>query len=358
MNATTVLLLLLGVAALTGGGEVLVRGASGLARSFRIPPLLVGLTVVSFTTSTPELAVTLQAAVAGNPGIAVGNVVGSNIANILLILGVCAVILPLSVRTQLIRMDIPVMIVFAIAALLLAVDGVIGRLDGAVLMLALAVVVVMARRHTTGDTAIPAMATPRSPWLATGLVVVGVMLLVVGARLLVAAATDIASALGLSDLVIGLTVVAVGTSLPELATSLIAAIRGERDIAVGNVVGSCLFNVGAVLGLTAVVVPDGVPVAPAAIRLDLPVMVAVSLALLPVAFTRLAIVRWEGAMFTAYYGAYAAYVLLEATEHDAVAPFNGVMLGFVIPITALWLAVLVAYEVGLRHGRRQAAPPP
>ncbi len=362
VGVATVLMLLAGVAALAGGGDVLVRGASGLARSLGIPPLVVGLTVVSFATSAPELAVTLQAAVGGNPGIAVGNVVGSNIANILLILGICALVLPLSVRVQMIRTDIPVMIVFAVGALLLALDGSVGRLDGGLLVLALVVyvavtVVVARRRQDAGVASAQIGAAPASPWLAIGLVAVGVALLVIGARLLVVAASDIASAFGMSDLVIGLTVVSVGTSLPELAASLVAAVRGERDLAVGNVVGSCLFNIGAVFGLTGFIVSGGVPVATAAVRLDFPVMVAVSLVLVPVAFTGMAVARWEGGLFTAYYAAYVAYVLLEATEHDAVEPFSGVMLGFVIPITVLWLALLVAYELGLRRGRREASPP-
>lgn len=362
MSVLTVLMLLAGVAALAGGGEVLVRGATGLARSLGIPPLVVGLTVVSFATSAPELAVTLQAAVDGNPGLAIGNVVGSNIANILLILGICAVILPLTVGAQMIRTDIPVMIVFAIGALLLALDGSIGRIDGGLLFIALvvyvAVTVIVARRRQERAVATARVgAVPGSPWISIGLVAVGVALLVIGARLLVSGATDIASALGVSDLVIGLTVVSVGTSLPELAASLVAAVRGERDLAVGNVVGSCLFNVGAVLGLTGLIVSDGIPVAPAAVRLDIPIMIAVSLVLIPVAFTGLAVARWEGAMFTAYYAAYVAYVLLDATGHDAVEPFSGVMLGFVMPITVLWLALLVAYELGLRRGRREASPP-
>lgn len=362
MSVATLLMLLAGVAALAGGGDVLVRGASGLARSLGIPPLVVGLTVVSFATSAPELAVTLQAAVGGNPGIAIGNVVGSNIANILLILGICALVLPLSVRVQMIRTDIPVMIVFAVGALLLALDGSVGRLDGALLVLALVVyvavtVVVARRRQDAGVAAAQVGAVPGSLWLAVGLVAVGVAVLVIGARLLVAGASDIASAFGVSDLVIGLTVVSVGTSLPELAASLVAAVRGERDLAVGNVVGSCLFNIGAVLGLTGFIVSGGVPVATAAVRLDFPVMIAVSLVLVPVAFTGMAVARWEGGLFAAYYAAYVAYVLLKATEHDSVEPFSGVMLGFVIPITVLWLALLVAYELGLRRGRREASPP-
>jgi cation:H+ antiporter len=361
MSVATVVMLLAGVAALAGGGDVLVRGATGLARSLGIPPLVVGLTVVSFATSAPELAVTLQAAAGGDPGIAVGNVIGSNIANVLLILGVCALVLPLAVRVQMIRVDIPVMIVFAVAALLFALDGAISRADGALLALGLvvyvAVTVIVARRANHETKVSPASTPPSSPWVAAGLVAVGVALLVTGARVFVAGAADLASAFGVSDLVIGLTVVSVGTSLPELAASLVAVVRGERDLAVGNVVGSCLFNVGAVLGLAALLVPGGVPVAPAAIRLDLPVMIAVSLVLVPVAFTGYTVSRWEGALLVGYYCAYVAYVLLESTEHDAVAPFSGVMLGFVIPITALWLAMLVAYDLGLRRGRRQARSP-
>lgn len=404
MSAATVVFLLLGFVALTAGGEILVRGAGALARSFGLSSFVIGLTVVSFATSAPELAVTLQAALSGTPGLAVGNVVGSNIANVLLILGICAVVLPLAVRSQIIRLDIPAVVAVSVLTLLLALDGTISRASGLVLVFILVAYVAVSmligrRRAGQDDTAVdarspgtrPAPSEVPRPGVnsgargATGLessrahgtadvprivptkqhhplvsilfVVVGVGFLVVGARLLVSGATDIASALGVSDLVIGLTVVAIGTSLPELAASLIAALRGERELAVGNIVGSCFFNIGAVLGLTAALTPGGIPVAPAAVRLDLPIMIAVVMALIPVAFTGFTVARWEGAMFVAYYAAYVAYVLLDATGHDAVEPFSGVMLGFVIPITVLWLALLVAYELGLRRGRREPAVP-
>jgi cation:H+ antiporter len=389
VSAATLLLGLLGLAALTAGGEVLVRGAGGLARSLGLSSFVVGLTVVSFATSAPELAVTLQGALGGNPGIAVGNVVGSNIANVLLILGVSAVVLPLAVRSQLIRMDIPVVIVVSVLTLVLAADGSIGRLEGSVLLIALvgyivAAIVIGKRRHWVHELAEPTRANPtmrstggeasasaaatypaagqppapepvkrRSPLLGLVMVAIGVVLLVVGARLLVRGATEIAQAIGVSDLVIGLTVVSIGTSLPELATSVVAVLRGEREIAVGNVVGSCLFNLGAVLGVTGVVTPGGVPVDGAAIWFDLPIMIAVAFVLVPVAFTGFTIVRWEGALFLGYYGAYLAYLLLDAAGHDAVEPFSWVMLGFVIPITLLWLVLLVGYEFGLRRGRTE-----
>jgi cation:H+ antiporter len=190
------------------------------------------------------------------------------------------------------------------------------------------------------------------------MVAVGVALLVLGARLLVGAATGIAEAFGVSDLVIGLTVVAVGTSLPELATSVIAAVRGQREMAIGNVVGSNIFNLTVVLGLTAAIAPGGVPVDAAALRFDLPVMVAVAVALVPIVVTGREIARWEAGVFVAYYVAYVAYLLLEASDHDALPAFSVVMLAFVVPITVLTLAVLLAYEVGVRRGRRQQLAQP
>ncbi len=351
-----------GLAALGLGGEVLVRGASGLARSFGLSPLVIGLTVVSFTTSAPELAVTLQAALAGNPGLAVGNVVGSNIANVLFILGICAMIVPLTVRSEMVRRDIPVAVAVSVLLLILSAGGTVSPLAGgillAVLVVYLALSVVISRRRSPAERGASAAAKPRPVAISILMVLIGVGSLVLGALLLVRGATDIAVAIGVSDLVIGLTVVAVGTSLPEFATSLTAVLRGQTDLAVGNIVGSCVFNIGAVLGLTAIITPGGVPVAPAAIRLDMPVMIAVTLALIPVAFTGFTIKRWVGGLFFAYYAAYVVYVLLDASGHDAVEPFSGVMLGFVMPITVLWLAVLVAYELGKRRGAALGAHHP
>ena len=351
----TVLLLLGGFAVLVVGGELLVRGAGALARSFGMSPLVVGLTVVSFATSAPELAVTVDASLSGSPGLAVGNVVGSNITNVLLVVGVAGVILPIAVHRPVIRQDVPVMIGLSALLLLASLNGSVTRLDGVVLLALLVGYVawrVVSTRHSSRDEDDDAPASPRSPWLNALLVLVGVALLVVGARWLVAGATEVATALGLSELVIGLTVVAVGTSLPELATSVIAALRGNVEMAVGNVVGSNIFNIGGVMGIAAVVSPDGVPVEPGAVRFDLPVMVAVAVALLPVVFTGFRVARWEAALFVAYYVAYVAYLLLDAAGHDVLPQFSGVMLLFVIPITVLTLVVLTSYEVGLHRGRR------
>ncbi|WP_278314455.1 calcium/sodium antiporter [Lolliginicoccus levis] len=369
----TLLSLVGGLVLLVGGGELLVRGATSLAQSIGMSALVVGLTVVSFATSAPELAVSTGAALDGYPGLAIGNVVGSNIANIFLILGVGALLAPLLVTSRIVRKDIPVMIGLSLFLLALALDGSISRIDGIILLVILLVylvaLVTVTRRKSDGseDPAPDASPAPSSsPGSVTGsgtgsrakqaatstlLVLLGVGLLVAGAQFLVHGATTIATQFGLSDLVIGLTVVAIGTSLPELATTVIAVRKGQVDLAVGNVVGSNIFNIGAVLGITAVVAPSGIDVAPGAVGFDLPIMIAVALVLLPIAFTGLAVARWEGGVFLAFYVAYLGYLVLDATDHDALEPFGAAMLWFVIPITAFWLLVLAAHEARKRLAR-------
>ncbi|WP_232832165.1 calcium/sodium antiporter [Nocardiopsis sp. FIRDI 009] len=371
-----VLALVAGFVLLVAGGETLVRGASSLARILGMSSLVVGLTVVSFTTSAPELAVSTDAALSGYPGLAVGNVVGSNIANILLVLGTSALFVPLAAKSQVVRADIPVMAALSVVVLLLALDGVLSRFEGAALFVTLlvyvTVTVLVSRRRATGgsgsaragaDSTGPGADGPvrgatrtRRVLVDVTLVVLGAALLVAGARLLVYGASAIATALGVSDLLIGLTVVAVGTSLPELVTCVVAVVRGERDMAVGNIVGSNVFNIGAVLGLTAIVSPAGIAIAPEALRFDLPIMAAVSLVLLPIALTGWEVARWEGGLLVGFYAAYITYLVMEATGHAALRPFSAAMVWFVIPITALWLLSVVVYELSmLRGGRRRAA---
>lgn len=358
-----IVLVLAGLLVLIVGGEALVRGASTLAAKFGISPLVIGLVVVSAATSAPELAVTVGAVLRGEPDLAVGNVVGSNIANILLILGLSAVVLPLLIKRQLVRFDIPVMVGLSALLVVVSLDGAIGLVDGLLLLAGLAVhtavSIVLGKRETrlAEVTAEPPSAGGRSLplWLAVILLVAGIGLLVLGARLLVDGAVGIASGLGVSSLVIGLTVVAVGTSLPELATSIIAVRRGERDLAVGNIVGSSIFNIGMVLGLPAVIFGQGIPVPSAAIALDLPLMLATAIALLPIAFTGFVIARWEGALFVLLYVSYTAYLVLASTAHSALEGFTDVMIWFVLPLLAITLIAVTAYEVGVIRGRRLAA---
>ncbi len=346
------LLFLAGLAALVAGASLLVRGASALALSFGVSPLVVGLTIVAFGTSSPEVAVSVGAALEGQTDIAVGNVVGSNIFNVLFILGASALIVPLVVHVQLIRQEVPIMIGASLLLIALGFDGRLTRLDAALLFGLLVVytvfLIVQSRRQTQEAVAELTAELPQSAawdrhWaVQVALVVAGLVLLVLGSDWLVTAAVTFAKALGVSDLVIGLTIVAAGTSMPEVATSITAALKGERDIAVGNVVGSNTFNILGCLGLAGLVAPAGLPLAPSVLTFDLWVMLAVAVACLPVFFTGREIARWEGAVFLGYYAAYVAYLILAAQQHDALPAFSNVMLVFVIPLTlATLIAVLV-----------------
>ncbi|MDW8323631.1 MAG: calcium/sodium antiporter [Burkholderiales bacterium] len=357
----TFLLFVLGLAALILGAELLVRGASRLALTLGISPLVVGLTVVAFGTSSPELAISVHSAWIGQVDIALGNVVGSNIFNVLVILGLSALITPLVVHQQLIRREVPLMIAVSLLLWGMAADGEVSRWEGVLLALGLAAYIVYAIRASRRESAeiqaeyAEAMPGDGQAWdrhwsVQMGLIVAGLALLVLGSQWLVDSAVTIARALGVSELIIGLTLIAAGTSLPEVATSILAAIRGERDIAVGNVVGSNLFNILGVLGLSAAVAPSSLSVAPGLLAFDLPVMVAVAVACLPIFFTGNLIARWEGALFFAYYVAYTVYLYLLSTRHDALATYSDVMAFFVLPLTAVTLLVLAA-----RHYRRPGA---
>lgn len=350
-------LIVLGLLLLIAGGEALVRGASTFAVKAGISPLVIGLVVVSAATSAPELAVTIGAVMNGEPGLAVGNVVGSNIANILLILGISAMVSPLLIKRQIVRFDMPVMVGLSVVLLVVSLDGNISVVDGIVLLAGLAlhavVSIVLGRREAASAISaadiMPLNSSPVPLWLAGVLLVAGIGLLVGGAQALVTGAVSIATALGVSGLVVGLTIVAIGTSLPELATSIIALRRGERDMAVGNIVGSNIFNIGMVLGLPAILFREGIPVPTAAIALDVPLMVAAAVALLPIAFTGFIVARWEGSLFVALYIAYLLFVVLAATEHDAATGFTSVMLWFVLPLVAMTLIAVTAYEIRIHR---------
>ena len=348
-----------GVALLTLGAEWLVRGASRLAALAGVAPLVIGLTVVAYGTSAPELAVSIKSAYAGQPDIAIGNVVGSNIFNILFILGMCALIQPLRVHSQLVRIDVPIMIAVSILALLLSLDGTIGRMDGLVFVagaIAYTLFTIHKSRKETPEvqaefqSLVPTRAP--SPMLhaamAVLLVALGLVALVIGSRYFVDGAVALARQFGVSELVIGLTVVAAGTSMPEVATSIVASLRGERDIAIGNVVGSNIFNILTVLGCSSII--NDIPVAVPALDFDIPVMVGVAIACLPIFFTGFEIRRWEGALFLSYYVAYSAYLIMHATDHRALPIYSEIMLLFVVPITAVTLAVLAANEWRHRRG--------
>lgn len=358
----TIILFIAGLAFLIIGAEVLVRGASRIATGFGISPLVIGLTVVAFGTSSPELAVSVKSALSGQPNIALGNVVGSNIFNVLFILGLSALIVPLRVSQQLIRLDVPLMIGLSVLVLLLAMDQIISELDGWILFTGLAGYIgflVYESRKNISDGSKPDQHSASAKeeaekinWPLNGAFVVGgLILLVIGSRWLVNGAVMFAEFLGVSELIIGLTIVAAGTSLPEVVTSLIAAIRGERDIAVGNVVGSNIFNIMGVLGVAGILAPAGIEVSEAIYHFDIPIMIAAAFACLPIFFTGGVINRWEGGLLGSYYVAYTLYLVLAATEHDTLPIFSKMMLFYVIPITVITIIIVVVQE--FRTGKRK-----
>lgn len=359
---STIFLIGIGLVILSVGAEVLVRGASRLAAALGVSPLLVGLTVVAFGTSSPELAVSLQSALSGQPDLAVGNVVGSNIFNVLFILGLSALITPLVVDVQLIRQEVPLMIGVSLILLALGLDGRLGLTDGLLLvtlMVAYTVfLVVQSRRQNAAAHAeYAAEVRPAEPggWdsrLPVQLLLVagGLVLLVLGSEALVTAAIAFAKAMGVSDVVIGLTIVAAGTSMPEVAASVMAALKGERDIAVGNVVGSNLFNILGCLGISALAAGGtGLIIPPSVLNFDIWVMLAVALACLPVMLSGREIARWEGGIFVLYYVAYVAYLILATKAHAALPVFSATMMGFVVPLT-----IVTLLAVTLRSGARRA----
>ncbi|MEZ5913194.1 MAG: calcium/sodium antiporter [Paracoccaceae bacterium] len=302
----TLLLLAFGLVALFFGGEALVRGAVALARHAHLSPLVIGMTVVGFGTSMPEMVVSVQAALAGTPAIAIGNVVGSNIANVLLILGLSALVFPIRIDARTMGRELAFMLAATAALAAALAGGMLSRPEALAMLAALAAYLWLCLRGTPTAPDTPAT-PPMRLWPAIGLTLAGLVALILGARALVDAAVAIARAAGLSEAVIGLTIVAVGTSLPELATSVIAALRRQSEIAVGNVVGSNLFNILGILGLTAALAP--IPAEPRFLRADLPVAALAALALVVALYALRGLPRWAGLAMLIGYAVYGATLL-------------------------------------------------
>jgi len=347
-------ILIAGLALLVYGADLLVRASSALAESFGIPKLIVGLTVVAFGTSAPELAISLQSAYSGYPDILVGNIIGSNIANILLILGIAALIYPVKVATKIIRVDVPVMIFCGLLMLVVSLNGIIGFFDALILIVVLSIYLYLLaseakysmQNHINGIEKI-------SRIKESFLLIIGLVMLIYGADLMVKSAVSIAKAFGMSELIIGLTIVAVGTSLPEVAAAVAAMLRKEPEMVVGNVLGSNILNILAVIGITGLFFPDVIAIQQQAFRFDIPIMLVTFFACLPIFFTGYSISRWEGALFLAYYCAYIIFLVLYATDHAAYNYVKNGMLFFVIPLTFITLFV-IAYRQRLKKKRTKS----
>ena len=343
--------LLSGLALLILGAELMVRAAVRLAARLHVRPLIIGLTIVALGSSAPQMAVSLQATLTHNPDIAVGSVIGSSIFNILVTLGLSALIIPLRVSRQLVRLDIPLMIGASLLVFVLAWNEQIGRFDGLLLLAALALylgLLLRQSRHSSRPHSQVPHAT-QAPWVTSLLMIVaGLAMLVFAGHLLLGAAVAVATDLGFSERVIGLTVVAVGTSLPELATSLIAALRGQRDIAVGNVIGANLFNLLGVLGITALIAPTPLSVSPNALDFDLPVMLGVATLCLPVFYSGYRVTRAEGMLLLGLYLAYALHVVSFTTGMPLAGKLERLMLFYVLPTLLTFL-----FFTSVRAWRRQ-----
>lgn len=333
-----------GLVLLIAGAQLLVRCAEHIAAKLKVRPLLIGLTVVAMGSSAPQMTVSLQAAFNDTADIAVGSVIGSNIFNILVTLGLSALIIPLRVSRQLVRIDIPLMILASAMVFTLALNHQLDRLDGVLLLGGLLIYLLLLlhqSRHSGHHH--PHHDRPPTSWLRTlSLMGCALLLLGIAGHLLLGAALEVASELGLSERIIGLTIVAVSTSLPELATSLIAAFRGQREIAVGNVIGSNVFNLLGVLGLTALLAPSPLSVSPNALAFDLPVMLGVAVLCLPVFYSGYRITRLEGLLFLGLYLAYGLHVVSFTTGMPLASKLEHLMFFYILPallVFVLWSAV-------------------
>lgn len=357
-----ILFFIFGLACLLAGAELFVRGASRLAEKIGVSALVIGLTVVSFGTSAPELAISISSGFEGDTNIMVGNIVGSNICNVLFILGLAAVFSPLYVDKQLVRQDVPMLIGISILLWVLSLNGILGFGESALLitlLIAYLTYTFYQGQHMNGSSGTTNSKTgpddldnsfKQTRIFQLLLIAGGLFLLIIGSEWLVENSIEIARRIGISSAIIGLTVIALGTSLPEAATSVVAALKGERDIAVGNIVGSNIFNILAILGISGLIIPGDIEVSPGILAFDIPVMIAVAIACLPIFFTGYTIARWEGFVFLGYYLCYFFYLFLNTQEHSLLPLYNNVMLWFVLPLTGLTL-IVIAYRESVESSK-------
>ncbi len=350
----TWIMLVAGLILLIVGAELLVKGASRLATSFGIPALVVGLTVVAFGTSAPELAVSVKAAFSGQAELAIANVVGSNIFNILFILGLAALIMPLIVSQQLIRQDVPIMIGISIVALFMIQDGAIGKVEATILFLGVIFYTIFlfyqGKKTGIGNSELSTeIAMPL--WQNALFIIVGLALLILGARWLVESAVTIASSFGVSEAVIGLTIVAAGTSLPEVMTSIIATLKGERDIAIGNVIGSNIFNILAVLGISGMLSPTPLLASEQLTQIDVPVMLAVAILCLPLFFLGSTLNRFEGFLFLMIYIAYVWFTVATALSQPYLPELQTGVLYGLVPLVGFYVLLCLFNDLLKRRYR-------
>ncbi|MCB1181330.1 MAG: calcium/sodium antiporter [Chlamydiia bacterium] len=334
------LVFLLSLLLLIYGARLLVFGASELSLLFGISPLVVGLTVVAIGTSSPEIGVSVLAAIRGKPELVLGNVIGSNIFNILLVLGLCSLISPLKGQKSLIWTEVPLMIFLSIILWIIAAFKIITWWEGTLLLCGLVLYFFYMGKKAQKEREKPSrQRRKKSPWVLCITLLAGLLLLAIGADQLVDSAIKIARGFEISELFIGLTIVAAGTSLPEAFASLTATFKGEGDLVIGNIIGSNIINILAVLGFSALFSFHGLPVSPQALHFDLPVMTGVAMATFPIFLTQHKIDRWEGIIFLIYYIAYMTSLFLQLTNNTYYPLFKWSLFGFLLPLTLLTLMI-------------------
>lgn len=337
----------LGLIALIGGAEILVKAVTRLASAIGISKLIIGLTVVAFGTSAPELAISIQAGVNGQTDLMLGNIIGSNISNTLLILGLVALFIPLKVNKWLIKSDLPIMIGITVIVFLFSLNGMITFWECLTLSgLLLIYLLYLARQGNPGsdETITKPKRKPGSLLLYLLLCVLGFTLLITGAQWMIDSAIIFAEMIGVSELIIGLTVVAIGTSLPEIVVVLIAAIKKERDIAIGSVIGSNILNLLAVLGVSGLFIEGAIPVQDVLTRFDIPLLILISILCIPLFYTGYRISRWEGGILLFFYGSYLYYLYLSGIAHPFLEPFTYWMTHWIIPILLLVIIIVTIFE--------------
>lgn len=360
-------LIVIGIVCLSLGANLLVRGSSSLAETLGVPPLVIGLTVVAYGTSSPELFISTINSFSGQTTIALGNLVGSNIFNVFLILGLSASLTTLAVHLRIIIREVPALILLSGLAYLFCLDGILSVLEGLVLVTILIAhvywMILGVRGYEETDSTVhyepsfpkAASRLPRGgPW-DIGMIIAGLVLLVVGSEVFSTGAIAIARKTGLSESVIAMTLVAAGTSIPELATSVLASLRGELDIAVGNVIGSNFFNLTGILGLSVLVSPGQFNVPPSVVAFDIPLMVLGAVICLPIFFSEHRISRWEGILFLVYFIVYLTSILMPYS-HWLLEPDTGnAIFLFGLPLT-LVTALIGLYRYAYSDRSRAGAP--
>ncbi|MFP8487875.1 calcium/sodium antiporter [Gracilimonas sp. Q87] len=352
----TILLFLIGLAVLIGGAELFLRAVDKFGAAWSVSPVVMGLTVVAFATGAPELAISLQAAVDGKPDLVLGNILGSNIANILLILGIAGLVHPLKITNRIIKVDVPVVIAASTLLFVLAMDGLLSPLDGGIIFLGLIIYSVFMyfqiqkdrklnkRRKIETEVKLDEPVTTIFYGKYILMLLAGLIFIVMGSRFMVTSAVEIAGILGISELIIGLTIVSIGTSLPEVATSVSAVRHGDSDTAVANVMGSNLYNILLTLSLTVLIAPGAIHVSQEAIDLDLPIMLIVAVACLPLFWPGKVLGRKEAIGFLFYYAAYMTYLVFLAMQHPFKEIMEGIMIWGIFPITAFLIILKFIFD--------------